>query len=72
MTCQTERRKEILEVHVRGKKLAQDVNLELVATRTPGFSGPSCNHSSMKRQYWLRGRKGKRLANSILFVVLKK
>jgi cell division protease FtsH len=32
-------RKEILEVHVRGKKLAQDVNLELVATRTPGFSG---------------------------------
>lgn len=32
-------RKEILEVHVRGKKLAQDVNLELIATRTPGFSG---------------------------------
>ncbi len=32
-------RKEILEVHIRGKKLAEDVNLDLVATRTPGFSG---------------------------------
>ncbi len=32
-------RKEILEVHVKNKKLEAGINLELVATRTPGFSG---------------------------------
>lgn len=32
-------RKEILEVHARGKKLGEDVNFDLIATRTPGFSG---------------------------------
>lgn len=32
-------RKEILDVHVRGKSLAQDVNLDLISERTPGFSG---------------------------------
>lgn len=29
----------ILEVHVKNKPLAEDVNLEVVAERTPGFSG---------------------------------
>ena len=32
-------RKEILGVHARGKKFEDDVNLEVVARRTPGLSG---------------------------------
>ncbi|MEG0841648.1 MAG: ATP-dependent zinc metalloprotease FtsH [Erysipelotrichaceae bacterium] len=32
-------RKEILEVHARNKKIADDVSLENLAKRTPGFSG---------------------------------
>ena len=32
-------RKEILKVHTKGKPLANDVDLELLARRTPGFSG---------------------------------
>jgi cell division protease FtsH len=35
----TKGRKAILEVHLRGKPLAEDVNVELLAKRTPGFSG---------------------------------
>lgn len=32
-------RKEILEMHASKKLLAEDVNLEIIAQRTPGFSG---------------------------------
>lgn len=32
-------RREILDVHIKGKKLAEDVNLDVIAQRTPGFSG---------------------------------
>ena len=32
-------RKAILEVHVRKKPLQEDVNLDIIAQRTPGFSG---------------------------------
>ncbi len=32
-------RKAILEVHARKKPLAEDVNLDVIAQRTPGFSG---------------------------------
>ena len=32
-------RQAILEVHVRGKKLNEDVNLEVIARRSPGLSG---------------------------------
>jgi len=32
-------REEILGIHARKKPLAEDVNLEIIATRTPGFSG---------------------------------
>lgn len=32
-------RKGILEIHVKGKPLTEDVNLEVIAERTPGFSG---------------------------------
>ncbi len=34
-----EGRKAILEVHTRGKPLARDVDLEVLARRTPGFTG---------------------------------
>ncbi len=34
-----EDRKAILEVHARKKPLQEDVNLEIIAQRTPGFSG---------------------------------
>jgi len=32
-------RREILDIHARKKPLAEDVNLDVVAERTPGFSG---------------------------------
>jgi cell division protease FtsH len=32
-------RTEILKVHVKGKPLSEDVNLEIIARQTPGFSG---------------------------------
>ena len=32
-------RKEILNIHSKGKPLAEDVTLDLIAERTPGFSG---------------------------------
>ena len=32
-------REEILQVHARKKPLAEDVNLDIIAQRTPGFSG---------------------------------
>jgi cell division protease FtsH len=35
----TKGRRAILEVHARGKPIAEDVNLETLAKRTPGFSG---------------------------------
>lgn len=34
-----EGRVEILKIHARGKPLAEDVNLQIIAQRTPGFSG---------------------------------
>ncbi|MDR7523585.1 MAG: ATP-dependent zinc metalloprotease FtsH [Armatimonadota bacterium] len=35
----TKGRRAILEVHARGKPMADDVNLDILAKRTPGFSG---------------------------------
>jgi cell division protease FtsH len=35
----TKGRRAILEVHVRGKPVSDDVNLDAIAKRTPGFSG---------------------------------
>ena len=32
-------REEILKIHAKGKPLAEDVKLEMIAQRTPGFSG---------------------------------
>ncbi|MCX7796633.1 MAG: ATP-dependent metallopeptidase FtsH/Yme1/Tma family protein, partial [bacterium] len=34
-----EGRLEILKIHARGKPLSEDVNLQIIAQRTPGFSG---------------------------------
>lgn len=34
-----EGRVEILKIHARGKPLADDINLQIIAQRTPGFSG---------------------------------
>ncbi len=34
-----EGRLEILKIHARGKPLAEDINLQIIAQRTPGFSG---------------------------------
>jgi cell division protease FtsH len=35
----TKGRRAILDVHIRGKPIAEDVNLDALAKRTPGFSG---------------------------------
>jgi len=32
-------RQQILEVHAKGKKLSKNINLDIIAKRTPGFSG---------------------------------
>lgn len=48
-------RRAILEVHARKKPLAEDVNLDIVATRTPGFSGADL-HSLMNEAAILAAR----------------
>jgi len=51
-------REEILKVHVRGKKISADVDLNKIARQTPGFSGADlanlCNESAL-----LAARRGK-------------
>ncbi len=37
-------RQEILKVHTKGKPLAKDVNLDVLARRTPGFTGADLNN----------------------------
>jgi cell division protease FtsH len=49
----------ILEVHARKKPLAEDVNLEVVAERTPGFSGADL-FSLMNEGAILAAREGRR------------
>ena len=44
-----ERTQEILAVHSKGKPLADDVNLEILARRTPGFTEPIWPTFLMKR-----------------------
>ncbi len=48
----------ILEVHARNKPLAEDVNLPLIAERTPGFSGADL-HSLMNEAAILAAREGR-------------
>ena len=51
-------RNEILKIHSRGKPLAEDVNTELLAERTPGFSGADL-YSLMNEGAILAAREGR-------------
>ena len=50
-------RKAILEIHSRGKKLADDVNFEVIAKRTPGFT-PADLENLMNESALLAARRG--------------
>lgn len=52
-------RKNILAVHARKKPLAEDVNLDIVAQRTPGFSGADL-YSLMNEGAILAAREGRK------------
>jgi len=51
-------REEILEIHARGKLFAEDINLPLIAQRTPGFSGADL-YSLMNEGAILAAREGR-------------
>ena len=53
-------RVEILQVHARKKQLAEDVNLEIIAQRTPGFSGAEL-YSLMNEAAILAAREGRKI-----------
>lgn len=55
-----ESREDILQVHSKGKPLAEDVNLKVVAERTPGFSGADLA-SIMNEAAILAAREGRKL-----------
>ena len=50
-------RKAILGIHSRGKKLADDINLEVIAKRTPGFT-PADLENLMNESALLAARRG--------------
>lgn len=52
-------REDILRVHVKKKKLQDDVNLEIVAQRTPGFSGAEL-YSLVNEAAILAAREGRK------------
>lgn len=52
-------RVDILNVHARKKPLAEDVNLEIIAQRTPGFSGADL-HSLMNEAALLAARENRK------------
>lgn len=52
-------RKDILEIHARGKKIVNDVNLETIAKRTPGFTGADL-YNLMNEAALLTARKNKK------------
>jgi cell division protease FtsH len=52
-------REAILQVHVKEKPLAEDVNLTIIAERTPGFSGADLN-SLMNEGAILAAREGRK------------
>jgi cell division protease FtsH len=51
-------REEILKIHARGKPFAEDVNIALLAERTPGFSGADL-YSLMNEGAILAAREGR-------------
>ena len=54
-------RTEILKVHVKGKPIGQDVNLDVIAQRTPGFTGADLSNL-VNEAALLTARKDKKLS----------
>lgn len=52
-------RESILRVHIRGKKVGPDVNLRLIAARTPGFAGADLANA-INEAALLAARRGKK------------
>jgi cell division protease FtsH len=59
-------REEILKVHVRGVKIAKDVDLKVVAARTPGFVGADLANL-VNEAALLAARKGKTQVTTVEF-----
>ncbi|MFQ5855127.1 MAG: ATP-dependent zinc metalloprotease FtsH [Anaerolineae bacterium] len=55
-------RRKILDIHVRGKPLARDVDLEAVAKQTPGFSGADIENLVNEAAILAARRNGKSIA----------
>ena len=55
-------RTEILKVHVKGKPIGQDVNLDVIAQRTPGFTGADLSNL-VNEAALLTARKDKKATN---------
>src|SRR6202023_1404593 len=55
----TKGRRAILDVHVRGKPIGEDANLDVLAKRTPGFSGADLA-SMVSEAALLAARRGKK------------
>lgn len=55
-------RTEILKVHVKGKPIGQDVNLDVIAQRTPGFTGADLSNL-VNEAALLTARKDKQAIN---------
>lgn len=55
-------RKEILKVHVKGKPLGDDVELEVIAQRTPGFTGADLSNL-VNEAALLTARRDKKVIN---------
>lgn len=55
-------RTEILKVHVKGKPMGQDVNLDVIAQRTPGFTGADL-YNLVNEAALLTARKDKKAIN---------
>lgn len=62
-----EGREEILKIHARKKPLAEDVNLKIVAERTPGFSGADL-YSLMNEGAILAARENRKLVAQFDFI----
>lgn len=58
-----EERKKILEVHARGKKIAKEADLGIIAKRTPGFSGADLMNV-LNESAILAVREGKKMINN--------
>jgi cell division protease FtsH len=52
-------REAILKIHAKGKKTAKDINLGIIAKRTPGFTGADL-HNLMNESALLAARKGQK------------